>query len=72
MAEADTAKQDLRKLLGDGANPQKQIPGRFEKFLQLAAYYGKLELIELLDGRVGVDAVGKAIDFITCHSVTYA
>jgi len=56
-------------LLEDGANPQKQIPGRFEKFLQLAAYYGKLELIELLDGRVGVDAVGKMLPLTSSHVV---
>ena len=67
VAEAETARDDLSKLLRDGANPRQQLPGRFSSFLQLAVYHGKQKLIEALvseDGkqnRVDVDAVGEML-----------
>ena len=65
VAQAEIARDDLSKLLLDGANPRQQIPGRFGSFLQLAAYYGKQDLMKLLvsenggQNHVDVDAVGE-------------
>jgi hypothetical protein len=56
------AQVELSTFLDKGARPQQQIPGRFGGFLQLAAYYGKQELVKLLvDNRVDVDAIGEML-----------
>jgi hypothetical protein len=62
VAEAEMAQVELSTFLDKGARPQQQIPGRFGGFLQLAAYYGKQELIQLLvNKRVDVNAVGEML-----------
>jgi hypothetical protein len=52
----------LDELVTDGANPRKPLSGRFANVLQLAAYYGKQELIDftLLQG-VPVDEAGRTM-----------
>ena len=74
VAEAEIARDDLSKLLLDGANPRQQIPGRFGNFLQMAAYYGKQDLMKLLvpengQTRVDVDAVGEMLPSTSSRSV---
>ena len=65
VAEAEMAQVELSTLLTKIARLQPQIPGRFGGFLQLAAYYGKQELVKLLvpenggQNHVDVNAVGE-------------
>jgi hypothetical protein len=67
VAEAGKAQADLSTLLTKGARPQQRILGRFGGFLQLAAYYGKQDLIKLLvpknggQNHVDVNAVGEIL-----------
>ena len=61
VAEAETAMKGLDALIREGARPWKPISGRFGHFLQLAAYYGRLDLIELVISRADVNAVGKIL-----------
>ncbi|KAH8801328.1 ankyrin repeat-containing domain protein [Flagelloscypha sp. PMI_526] len=60
VAEADTARDDLSKLLKSGARPGRLISGRFSYLLHVAAYHGNEELVRLLieNGRVDLNAVG--------------
>ncbi len=70
VAEAKPVEEtvkDLDKLVRDGANPRKPISGRFANFLQLAAYYGKLDLVTFLlsmdeNKLVSVDAPGMTMN----------
>jgi len=59
---------DLGKLIRDGANPRKLISERSANFLQLAAYYGKRDLVDFLlsrdaNNRIPVDAASTTIKF---------
>ena len=69
LAEAETAQHEISILLQNGADPGKQIPGRFGTVLQQAAYSGKLDLVELLvnkkgeNNTVGGEAVGEMLPF---------
>ena len=48
VGEAEMAQENLSTFLRDGWIQQEQISGRFGSLLQLAAYDGKKEIIELL------------------------
>jgi hypothetical protein len=77
VAEAEIARDDLSKLLLDGANPRQQIPGRFGNVLQLAAYYGKQDLMKLLipdnggQNHVDVNAIGEILPSTWSNAVAY-
>ena len=67
---------DLGELVRAGANPQKSISGRFENFLQLAAYYGKRDLVDFLlpvDGnkRASVDALGTTMNLYQVNDANH-
>ena len=71
VAEAETALKELSALLEKGARPGKPIIGRFGHFLQLAAHYGRGDLIELIITAAGasnaamvVNAIGKVLPLI--------
>jgi hypothetical protein len=73
VAEAEMARDDLFELLQKGARPQEQI-GRFGNFLQMAAYYGKLDLMKLVvengcQNHVDVNAVGEILPSASSHVV---
>ena len=71
VAEAETALKDLDALLVGGARPRKPITGRFGHFLQLAAHYGRLDLIELVIAKADVNAVGKMLPLASLQFVTF-
>jgi len=59
------ALRDLSALLGEGARLWKLITGQFGHFLQLAAHYGRRDLIEFIinamDGNTAVAQVVNAV-----------
>lgn len=60
VAEAESALKSLSDaLLIMGARLEKPITGRFGHFLQLAAHYGRRDLIELIITKVNVNAISK-------------
>ena len=66
VAAAETALKGLfNALLITGVRPEKPITGRFGHFLQLAAHYGRRDLIELIIKRVNVNAIGKVLPLIS-------
>jgi len=77
VAEAEIARDDLSKLLLDGANPRQQIPGRFGNFLHLAAYYGKQDLMKLLvpenggQNHVDVNTLGEMLPLTLSNAIVY-
>ena len=67
VVEAEMALKDLSTLLDDGARPWKLINGRFGHFMQLAAHYGRRDLIEfIIDARArdGNSAVARVVNAV--------
>jgi len=62
------ARADLPRLAEEAATITTQIP-RFGNFLQLAAYYGSRELIQLLITKVDVNAVGRMVPLTSLQFV---
>jgi len=70
VAGAETALEEIGTLLTKGARPWQPITGRFGHFLQLAAHYGRQDLITLLAKfDLRVDAVGKMLPLTSLQFV---